>query len=55
MHEYSSGLQEDEFNDWLNTIESIFKYKDVPDDKKVKLVAQGRASAGWEQLKKTCE
>jgi len=25
--------------DWLQTIERVFEYKDIPDDKKVKLVA----------------
>jgi len=25
--------------DWLNTVERVFEYKDVPNDKKVKLVA----------------
>jgi len=29
----------DEFIDWMNIFESVFGYKDVPDDKKVKLVA----------------
>ena len=27
------------FIDWMNTIERVFKYKDIPDNKKVKLVA----------------
>jgi len=32
-------LDPKEFLDWLNTIECIFDYKDIPKDKKVKLVA----------------
>lgn len=27
------------FIDWLNFVERIFKYKDMPEDRKVKLVA----------------
>ncbi len=53
---YSGGLQAKGFIDWLKMIERIFEYKDVPEDKKVKLVAlklKGRASAWWEQMKKT--
>lgn len=56
--EYSGGLQDEEFIDWLNIVERIFKYKDVPDDRKVELVAlklKGQASAWWEQIKKTYE
>ena len=52
--EFHGSLQAEEFIDWLNTIERVFNLKEVPDDKKVKLVAvklMGRASAWWEQLK----
>jgi hypothetical protein len=44
--------------DWLNTFERIFNFKDIPDEKKVKLVAirlTRRAFAGWVQLKMACE
>ena len=37
--EFKGKLDPEEFLDWLNTVERVFKYKDVPEDKKVKLVA----------------
>jgi len=37
--EFEGRLNLDEFIDWMDTIEMAFEYKDVPDDKKVKLVA----------------
>jgi len=37
--QFESQLNPDEFIDWMNTVERVFEYKDVPDDKKVKLVA----------------
>jgi len=36
---FEGQLNLDDFLDWLNTVERAFEYKDVPDDKKVKLVA----------------
>lgn len=47
-------LQADGFIYWLNEVERIFDYKEVPNRVKVKLVAiklKGRASAWWEQLR----
>ncbi|XP_068645184.1 uncharacterized protein [Aristolochia californica] len=44
------------FIDWLQEIERIFEYKEVPENVKVKLVAiklKGRASAWWEQLRRS--
>ncbi|XP_017255857.2 transposon Ty3-I Gag-Pol polyprotein isoform X1 [Daucus carota subsp. sativus] len=52
--EFSGSIQAEEFVDWLNTVERIFEFKEVPENMKVKLVAiklKGRASAWWEQLK----
>ncbi|ONH94846.1 hypothetical protein PRUPE_7G034800 [Prunus persica] len=46
-------MQPDDFVDWLNTVERIFDYKEVSDEKKVKIVAiklKRNASAWWEQL-----
>ena len=37
--EFEGKLDPEEFLDWLNTVERVFDYKDVPEDKKVKLVA----------------
>ncbi|XP_022871711.1 uncharacterized protein LOC111390827 [Olea europaea var. sylvestris] len=54
--EFSGTLQAEGFIDWLNEVEQIFKYKEVPDRVKVKLVTiklKGRASAWWEQLNRS--
>ena len=37
--EFKERLEPDEFLDWLHTIERVFDYKDIPKDKKGKLVA----------------
>ena len=37
--EYEGKLDPGEFLDWLHTIERVFEYKDVLEEKKVKLVA----------------
>ena len=37
--EFEGQLGPDLFLDWLHTIERIFEYEDIPEDKKVKLVA----------------
>ncbi|KAH9667915.1 Endonuclease [Citrus sinensis] len=37
--EFEGRMQLDEFVDWLNTVERIFEYRDVPEDRKVKLIA----------------
>ncbi|KAG2673927.1 hypothetical protein I3760_13G111900 [Carya illinoinensis] len=53
----SSGtLQAEGFVDWISEVERIFDYKEVPDRVKVKLIAiklKGRASAWWEQLRRS--
>ncbi|XP_038678354.1 uncharacterized protein LOC119979794 [Tripterygium wilfordii] len=57
-HKMSGGLHAEVFIDWLNEIERIFEFKEVPEEAKFKLVAmklKGRASAWWEQLKRTRE
>ncbi|XP_065620600.1 uncharacterized protein LOC136063732 [Quercus suber] len=51
--EFQGSLKPEDFVDWLNTVERVFDYYEVIDEKKVKLVAirlKGRASAWWEQL-----
>ena len=35
LSEFEGKLDPDEFLDWLDTVERIFEYKDVPEDKKV--------------------
>ena len=37
--EFEGQLNFDDFLNWLNTVEKVFEYKEVPDDKKIKLVA----------------
>lgn len=32
-------MKGDEFSDWLNTVEKVFAYKDLTNNKKLKLVA----------------
>lgn len=52
--EFEGGMRPDDFIDWLNTIERVFEYKEIPDEQRVKLVAiklVKKASAWWEQLK----
>jgi len=38
MPEFEGQLDPDHFLDWLQTVERIFDYKDILEDKKVKLV-----------------
>lgn len=52
--EFEGRNRSDEFVDWLNSVERIFDFKEVPENKKVKAVAiklTKFASAWWEQLK----
>jgi len=51
--EFEGKLDLEEFIDRLNTIERVFEHKDIPDDKKVKLVAlrlKKYASLWWTNL-----
>jgi len=51
--EFEGHLNPDEFLDWLNTVERVFNLKDVPDDKRVKLVAlklRKYASIWWSNV-----
>ena len=36
---FEGKLDPDDFIEWLQTVERIFDYKEIPDDKKVKIVA----------------
>uniref|UniRef100_A0A2N9GFX8 AAA ATPase AAA+ lid domain-containing protein n=1 Tax=Fagus sylvatica TaxID=28930 RepID=A0A2N9GFX8_FAGSY len=50
--EFSGVLIPDDLIDWINHVECVFEYHDIPNHKKVKLVGtklKGRASAWWEQ------
>ena len=51
--EFEGKLDPDEFHEWLQTVERIFEYKEIPDDRKVKLVAlrlRKYASLWWTNL-----
>ncbi|KAG5235487.1 CCCH-type zinc finger family protein [Salix suchowensis] len=53
LPEFAGTLQAEGFIDWIDEVERIFDYKEVPEQIKVKLVAiklKGRASTWWEQL-----
>ena len=53
LPEFEGKLDPDEFLEWLSTVERIFDYKEVPEDKKVKLVAlrlRKYASLWWTNL-----
>ena len=50
---FEGQLNPDEFIEWMNTVERVFEYKDVPDDKKVKLIAlklRKYASIWWSNV-----
>ena len=53
LPKFYGSLNHEEFMDWLNQVEKIFDFHEVPDSKKVKLISiklRGRTSAWWEQL-----
>jgi len=52
--EFEGKLDPEEFLDWLSTVDRVFEYKEIPEDKKVKLVAlklQKYASLCWTNLR----
>ncbi|XP_058184843.1 uncharacterized protein LOC131302299 [Rhododendron vialii] len=56
LPEFHGTLQPEEFLDWLFSIEEILEFKEVPENKRVPLVAtrfRGRAAAWWQQSKVT--
>ena len=51
--EFEGQLNPDEFIDWMNTIDRVLEYKDISDDKNVKLVAlqlRNYASIWWHNV-----
>jgi len=53
ISEFEGQLDPAYFLDWLQTVERVFEYKDIPNDKKVKLVAlklRKYASIWWANL-----
>ncbi|KAF7145040.1 hypothetical protein RHSIM_Rhsim04G0049200 [Rhododendron simsii] len=56
LPEFHGGLTPEEFLDWIAAIEETMDFKEVPENRRVPLVAtrfRGRASAWWQQLKLT--
>ena len=50
---FEGQLDPDVFLDWLQTVERVFEFKDIPDERKVKLVAlklRKYASIWWSNL-----
>ena len=55
--EFKGCLQHEEFLDWVAAVEEILEFKEMPQDKRVSLVAtkfRGHAAAWWQQLKQSC-
>jgi hypothetical protein len=53
--DFEGELQPDEFVDWLQAIERVFEYKEIPEEHKVKIVAvklKKHALIWWENLKR---
>ena len=56
LPEFEGRMEPDEFLEWLQTVERIFEYKEVPHERKVSLVAiklKKSASLRWENLKQS--
>ncbi|XP_056694837.1 uncharacterized protein [Spinacia oleracea] len=56
--DFEGGVHPDDFIEWLHTVERVFDFKDIPDDRKVKIVAikfKKHASIWWENLKRQRE
>ncbi|TXG46352.1 hypothetical protein EZV62_028147 [Acer yangbiense] len=56
--DFEGKMQPDDFIDWFTTVERIFDFKDVPENRKVKVVAiklRKHASIWWEHLKRQRE
>ena len=54
--EFQESGRPEELLDWINAIEEVFEYKEVPENKLVSLAAtrfRGRAAAWWQQTKLT--
>jgi len=51
--EFEGKLDLEDLLDWLHTVKRVFEYKDIPEDKKVKLIAlrlRKYASLWWTNL-----
>jgi len=53
--DFDGELQPNEFDDWLQAIECVFEYKEIPEENKLKIVAvklKKHALIWWENLKR---
>ena len=53
ISQFDGKLDPNEFVEWLSTVERVFEYKEIPKDKKVKLVIprlRKHASLWWTKL-----
>ena len=51
--EFEGKLDPDDFLEWLQTVERVFEYKEIPDEQKVKIIAlklRKYASLWWTNL-----
>ena len=51
--EFEGKLDSDDFLEWLQTVERVFEYKEIPDEQKMKLIAlklRKYASLWWTNL-----
>lgn len=49
--EFDGSLEVADYVDWIHTVEELLEYKEVPDDRRVTLMAtrlRGRASSWWQ-------
>jgi hypothetical protein len=56
LPEFSGGLSAENFEGWLDQVERIFEYEDVPEEDCVPAVAmrlKGYASVWWKNLEKS--
>ncbi|XP_021737357.1 uncharacterized protein LOC110703884 [Chenopodium quinoa] len=56
--DFEGGVHPDEFIEWLHTVERVFDFKDIPDERKVKSVTikfKKHASIWWENLRRQRE
>ncbi|ESQ37159.1 hypothetical protein EUTSA_v10003071mg, partial [Eutrema salsugineum] len=54
--EFHGGIRGDELLDWIVSVEEVLEFKEVPDNRRVPLVAmrfRGHAASWWKQLKST--
>ena len=56
--DFEGKLQPDEVVEWLQIVERVFEYKEVPEEQKVKIIVvklKKYALIWWENLKRKCE